>query len=51
MQQNDYCMHIQTVCNTLIQLFRQLRYLHQTNWIHRDIKPGNIMFGLGPFKQ
>lgn len=44
-KKSHYCMHIHTVCQCLVQLFRQCANLHGSNWIHRDIKPANIMFG------
>lgn len=44
--QSDYKL----LLSIAISLFRALRKLHDSGWVHRDIKPGNIMLRQGAGK-
>lgn len=38
---------LKTTCMIFIQLIERIRDLHSFNFVHRDIKPDNFMFGYG----
>ena len=44
----DFCEHnfsLKTVLTIAIQMIQRLEYLHSKNFVHRDMKPENIVIG------
>jgi hypothetical protein len=41
--QQKYCGPMQSEINVLIQLSSQLEFIHEMEYVHRDIKPDNIL--------
>ena len=36
---------LKTVCVLGIEMIKRIQYIHSKHYIHRDIRPGNFMFG------
>lgn len=44
---SDLSLSLDIVCTIGVQIIDRLKRVHETGLIHRDIKPDNLLFGLG----
>ena len=42
-------MALQTVCMLAEQMITRLQYVHDKDFIHRDVKPDNFLIGIGKY--